>query len=108
MIEFGFKLSPSSRINLDLRDKASFSKLVEIEPDALKCMACGSCTASCSAGVFEETSLRSALLSLQNGDKEKALKLLSHCMFCGKCTAGGCATSAGHTFKSIRLNLNKL
>ncbi|MBO4691739.1 MAG: 4Fe-4S dicluster domain-containing protein [Bacteroidales bacterium] len=105
MVEFGFKLSPSSRINLDLRDKASFSKLVEIEPDALKCMACGSCTASCSAGIFEETSLRSALLGLQNGDKEKALKLLSHCMFCGKCTM---VCPRGINTRHLILSINKI
>ncbi len=39
MIDFGFGLSPSSRVNLDLRDKELFSKLIETESDALKCMA---------------------------------------------------------------------
>ena len=86
MIDFGFGVSPSSRINLDNVDKEKFSELAIAEPDVLKCMACGSCSASCSAAAFEDTSLRRAILSLQNGLCDDASKLLSHCMLCGKCT----------------------
>ena len=86
MIDFGFGVSPSSRINLDNADKEKFSELAIAEPDVLKCMACGSCSASCSAAAFEDTSLRRAILSLQNGLCDDASKLLSHCMLCGKCT----------------------
>ena len=52
MVDFGFGLVPSSRINLDLFDKEKYAELVEIEPDARICMACGSCTAVCTAGKF--------------------------------------------------------
>ena len=86
MIDFGFGVSPSSRINLDNVDKEKFSELAIAEPDVLKCMACGSCSASCTAAAFEDTSLRRAILSLQNGLCDDASKLLSHCMLCGKCT----------------------
>lgn len=86
MIDFGFSVNPSSRINLDAADGEKFHRLAALEPDALKCMACGSCSASCSAAAFEDTSLRRALLSLQNGLSDEASKLLSHCMLCGKCT----------------------
>ena len=86
MIDFGFGVSPSSRMNLDNADKEKFRELAIAEPDVLKCMACGSCSASCTAAAFEETSLRRAILSLQNGLCDDASKLLSHCMLCGKCT----------------------
>lgn len=86
MIDFGFGVSPSSRINLDNADKEKFRELAIAEPDVLKCMACGSCSASCTAAAFEDTSLRRAILSLQNGLCDDASKLLSHCMLCGKCT----------------------
>lgn len=85
MMDFGISISPSSRINLDNVKKEKWLKLIEIEPDVLKCMACGSCCASCTGGVFYEVSLRSAILNLQNGKEEQALKLLSGCMLCGKC-----------------------
>ena len=86
MIDFGFGVSPSSRINLEKADKEKFNELAIAEPDVAKCMACGSCSASCTAAAFEDTSLRRAILSLQNGLCDDASKLLSHCMLCGKCT----------------------
>lgn len=86
MGKFGFTLNPSSRIDLDKVDGEKFNRLAEIEPDVLKCMACGSCTASCTAGKFVKTSMRSAILSLQNGKEQEALDFLKGCLLCGKCT----------------------
>lgn len=86
MGKFGFTLNPSSRIDLDKVDRDKFNRLAEIEPDVLKCMACGSCTASCTAGKFVKTSMRSAILSLQNGKEQEALDFLKGCLLCGKCT----------------------
>ncbi len=86
MIDFGFTISPSSRINLDCIDRKSFAALAKLEPDVLKCMACGSCTASCTAGTFVPTSLRQAILMLRRGQQAQALRLLEGCMLCGKCT----------------------
>ena len=86
MVKFGFALNPSSRIDLDKTDREKFAQLVELEPDVLKCMACGSCTASCTAGKFVRTSLRSAILALQNGRERDAKDMLKGCLLCGKCT----------------------
>jgi len=86
MTNFGFKLVTSSRVNLDKFDKEKFDKLLKIEPDIRICMACGACTATCSAGKFTETSLRKAILLLQNGDEKGAVNKLIGCMLCGKCT----------------------
>ena len=86
MGKFGFTLNPSSRINLDNADQSKFARLAAIEPDVLKCMACGSCTASCTAGKFVKTSLRSAILALQNGKESDAKDMLKGCLLCGKCT----------------------
>lgn len=86
MIDFGFKLSPSSRIDLDKTDHGLLKEIAGEEPDFKKCMACGSCSASCSAGPYRATSLRRAILALQNGLKDKASDELAGCMLCGKCT----------------------
>lgn len=86
MVKFGFALNPSSRIDLDKTDREKFAQLVELEPDVLKCMACGSCTASCTAGKFVRTSLRSAILALQNDKESDAKDMLKGCLLCGKCT----------------------
>lgn len=86
MEKFGYTLNPSSRIDLDKADTTKFAALASIEPDVLKCMACGSCTASCTAGKFVKSSLRSAILALQNGNEPDAHLLLKGCLLCGKCT----------------------
>lgn len=86
MNKFGFALTPSSRIDLDKFNKEKFASLVKLEPDVLKCMACGSCTASCTAGKFTRTSVRSAILALQNGQEKEALDMVKGCLLCGKCS----------------------
>ena len=61
MVDFGFGLVPSSRINLDLFDREKFEALAALEPDVRKCMACGSCAAVCTAGKFVRTSVRGVI-----------------------------------------------
>ncbi|MBQ3521484.1 MAG: 4Fe-4S dicluster domain-containing protein [Bacteroidales bacterium] len=85
MANFGYSLTKSSRIDLSNRNIEKWNRLVELEPDVLKCMACGSCTASCTAGKFTKTSLRSAILYLQNGQEKEALEYIQSCLLCGKC-----------------------
>lgn len=83
---FGFKISPSSAINLDKIDRSRFDKLCSIEPDAVRCMACGSCSATCPAAEFSSMSVRKVLHCLQRGKEEEAFRMMSNCMLCGKCT----------------------
>ncbi len=83
---FGFRISPSSAINLDNVDRKRFRELCRIEPDALRCMACGSCSATCPAAGFSGMSVRKVLLCLQRGKEEEAFRLMGNCMLCGKCT----------------------
>ena len=86
MIDFGYTLSKSRTLRIDNLDDSRYQALHKLEPDAYKCIGCGSCTASCSAGVFTELSLRKILLSMQRGDEKQYLNQLQACMLCGKCT----------------------
>ncbi|MBQ8811309.1 MAG: 4Fe-4S dicluster domain-containing protein [Bacteroidales bacterium] len=86
MNAFGFKISPSSTINLDKIDKKRFERLCQSEPDALRCMSCGSCSATCPAAGFSGMSVRKVLLLLQRGKEEEAYGIMRNCMLCGKCT----------------------
>lgn len=86
MMDFGFKISPSSTINLDKVDLEKFEELHRIEPDVYKCMACGSCSSSCPAGKFSGMSVRKLILYLQRGKEKEAAAMLKNCMLCGKCT----------------------
>ncbi|HKM12336.1 MAG TPA: 4Fe-4S dicluster domain-containing protein [Bacteroidales bacterium] len=85
MIDFGYSLTPSSTIEIDDAEMRLFDELCAMEPDAIKCMSCGSCAASCTAGVFTDVNLRKVLLGLQRGEQEDVLPQLKSCMLCGKC-----------------------
>ena len=84
MTEFGFKLSKSATLDLDRADTHVYEKLCRLAPDARTCMACGSCSATCTAAPFSGMSLRKVILGLQRGQDVRPL--LSACMLCGKCT----------------------
>ena len=86
MINFGFGLSPSSTVNLDKTDLSLLSRVRSLEPDVDICMACGSCTASCTAGPFTGMSVRKVINDLQRGRNKDIEKMISGCMLCGKCT----------------------
>lgn len=83
-MDFGFKISPSSTVNLDKVDMSLYHKLEQKCPDIRTCMACGSCSATCTAGPFNGMSVRKVILGLQRGTDVSAM--LGGCMLCGKCT----------------------
>ena len=85
-MDFGFCLSPSSHVKMDTVDLTTFNRLKETNPDVNTCIACGSCTATCTAGNFTEMSFRRLLLMLQRGKEDEAKKMIQRCMLCGKCT----------------------
>lgn len=84
MMDFGFRLSPSSTIDLDRADLSNFEKVARMEPDIRTCMACGSCSATCTAGPYSGMSIRKVIHGLQRGTDVSGM--LSCCMLCGKCT----------------------
>lgn len=85
MIDFGYGLTPSATLKIEDVHNPRFAKLYALEPDVVKCIACGSCAASCTAGCFTEMNLRRVILSLQRGQEKETLPMLCHCMLCGKC-----------------------
>lgn len=85
-MDFGFKLSPSSAVDLDKVDFSLYHRIEQIEPDVRICMGCGSCSATCTGAPFSGMSLRKVILAIQRGKEEEAKNMLSGCMLCGKCT----------------------
>ena len=86
MMDFGFSISPSSTMNLDKVDLTLYDRLCAVEPDAKKCMACGSCSATCTASPWTGMSVRKVILGIQRGKEKEATSMLKGCMLCGKCT----------------------
>ena len=105
MVDFGFGLVPSSRMNLDLFDKEKYDELVAMEPDARICMACGSCTAVCTAGKYVHTSLREAMEDLFNAKPDRALESLRSCQLCGKCAM---VCPRGINTRHLIMSINKV
>lgn len=85
-MDFGFKRVPSSVINLDNIDRTKITQLTQMEPDVRRCMACGSCSATCTASPYSGMSLRKVIIALQRGKDAEAEAMLRNCMLCGKCT----------------------
>lgn len=85
-MDFGFGISPSSTIDLGKVDLRLWHELEAAEPLVRKCMACGSCSATCSAAPHSGMSVRKLLLDLQRGRTAQARQMLSCCMLCGKCS----------------------
>ena len=85
-MDFGYQINPSSAVNLDTVDRRRYDALVKLEPDALICMGCGSCSATCTASPFSGMSVRKVILGLQRGADKEVDRMLSACMLCGKCT----------------------
>lgn len=85
-MDFGYSISPSSAVNLDTVDRRRYDTLVRLCPDARTCMACGSCSATCTASSWSGMSVRKVLLGLQRGRDEEVDRMLAACMLCGKCT----------------------
>ncbi|MCK9304382.1 MAG: 4Fe-4S dicluster domain-containing protein [Bacteroidales bacterium] len=85
MEEFGFKISKSTRIDLDSACQSLYNQIASKVPDIRTCINCGSCSASCTAATFRRTSFRGAILHINRGFDKKAVEFLKSCMLCGKC-----------------------
>ena len=85
MINLGYSRIESSCIDLDKHDDRLLNELVKRDSDILTCMACGSCSATCTAGRHLPMSLRKVILHIQRGNAQEEIKQTAHCMFCGKC-----------------------
>jgi len=86
MVNFGYSVLPISihdldKVNLDLSDSITGD-----EPSFLLCIACGSCSATCTAGSFTSFSFRQLCHQIRRGESLEAIAESEKCMMCGKCT----------------------
>jgi heterodisulfide reductase subunit C len=85
MTNFGYTISHDRQINYDSNDRRIARYLAEHEPTFLVCFACGTCTATCSAGLFTNFSLREMIGDIKRGEIRKIKTEAEKCMLCGKC-----------------------
>jgi heterodisulfide reductase subunit C len=85
MTNFGYTISSDRQIDYDKNDLRISGFLLEYEPSFKVCFACGTCTATCSAGIFTEFSLREMIGNIKRGEVKKVKSEVEKCMLCGKC-----------------------
>jgi heterodisulfide reductase subunit C len=85
MPNFGYTISSDRQIDYDRSDLRLARYLAGHEPSFMVCMACGTCTATCSAGLFTDFSLRELIGNIKRGEIRKVKTEAEKCMLCGKC-----------------------
>lgn len=84
-MNFGFTINQPRSINLDRNDLSISRKLLEELPELETCIACGNCTATCTAGNLTSFNLRKVQTLVRRGEYDGAEEELAKCMLCGKC-----------------------
>jgi heterodisulfide reductase subunit C len=85
MEKFGFSISKGRQIDWESNDRSIADYIREREPSFKLCIACGGCTATCTAGNFTSFSLREINILIHRGEDMKPRNDIKKCMLCGKC-----------------------
>ena len=84
-MNFGYKISQSSKIDMDTATRDIALQVLRHEPTFASCIGCGACMATCSAGQFTPFNLRQLMLLTMRGQTEQIRIEAEKCMLCGKC-----------------------
>ena len=84
-INFGYTITRDRQIDFDANNHDICKIVAAAEPTINLCISCGTCAATCSAGLFTDFSLRQVILLLRRGETNDLDKEVSKCMLCGKC-----------------------
>ncbi len=104
MADFGFSISKPQSIDTNDMDVNRLQALEAKVPSFKRCISCGACTATCSAGQFGNFNIR-RIHNLYRWDQRKGLeKELQQCMLCGKCTL---VCPRGVNLRSLIIHLRK-
>lgn len=85
MKNFGYSIHKDRQIDYDANDKTVMNRVLAEEPSVQTCIACGGCTATCSAGAFVDFNIRRVHTFLRRGEVRNLKEEIRKCMFCGKC-----------------------
>lgn len=86
MVNFGYAPLEPKIHDMDKADLRLRNWLRERDATFNTCIACGCCTATCTAGLYTTFSFREMCLCIQRGEVQKAFSESQKCMMCGKCT----------------------
>ncbi len=86
MVKFGFEIQKTRVVDIDKVSKEDMAVLDEVVASHNRCIYCGACAATCSAGNFTSFNIRKIHTLYRRGEYKNLAKELEKCMLCGKCT----------------------
>ncbi len=84
-MKWGYSTVTKRSIDLDSNNMTLANRLQEAEPSLISCIACGCCTATCTAGNLTDFNFRQLHTLVRRGEYDKAREESEKCMLCGKC-----------------------
>jgi heterodisulfide reductase subunit C len=86
MPDFGYTIAKTRLIDLDTNELGKVRRLENAVLSFKRCVNCGACAATCSAGLFSDFDIRKVHSLFRRGQYHELDKTLLFCMLCGKCT----------------------
>ncbi len=84
-MSWGYGITQPRAVNLDSNDLRFARVLLKDRPELQTCIACGNCTATCTAGQITDFNFRKVQTLARRGEYKGLYEELSKCMLCGKC-----------------------
>ncbi len=85
MTFWGYSITTGRVINYDKNDKSIAEYVITKAPDSKRCIGCGGCTSTCTAGNLTEFNIRKLQMLMKHGEDLPIRDQLQKCMLCGKC-----------------------
>lgn len=84
-VNFGYTISTPRSVDLDRNDLSLAMEIGQAMPSFNACIACGGCTATCTAGNLVNFNFRMVQTLVRRGEYAGAWREMNKCMLCGKC-----------------------
>lgn len=84
-VEFGYGITRPRAVDMDKNDLSVSARILRAMPEFQACIACGSCTATCTAGNLTSFNFRKVHTLVRRGEYAGVHNELNKCMLCGKC-----------------------
>ena len=105
MSNFGFAISQPRSIDVSDDIQGQLLRLEKRVPSFKRCINCGGCAATCSAGQFTSFNIRKIHNMYRWNEFEGLEEDLQKCMLCGKCTL---VCPRGVNLRDLIINLRKI
>jgi len=105
MPDFGYTITKPRSVEVHDSVQERLQLLEKRVPSFRRCIKCGGCTATCTAGQFTAFNIRNVLSLYQWGEYAGLDDELRKCMLCGKCML---ACPRGVNLRDLIINVRKI